>query len=99
MILARRRAFDIIISQGIVPKQHVLDNEILAAYRKEIRATHMTFQLVPPYDYRCNLADKAIQTQKDHLIFVMSGTAVTLLVPLWCQAIPQADQQLLILQK
>ena len=34
MILARRRALDRIKYQGIFPKQKVLDNDILAAYRK-----------------------------------------------------------------
>ena len=60
MILARCRALARMKHQGIVPKHQVLDNEILGAYRKEIWATHMTFQLVPPDDHQRNLADKAI---------------------------------------
>ena len=71
----------------------------MVAYRKEIWATHMTFQLVPPDDYCCNLAEKAIQTWKDHFIGVMSGTTATLPVHLWCQGIPQAKRQLLLLRK
>ena len=55
MILARRRAFDRIRDQGIFPKNQVLDNEILPAYRKEIRETHMTFQIVPPDDHHQKL--------------------------------------------
>ena len=35
----------------------------------------MTYQLVPTYDHRRNLAEKDIQTWKDHFIGVMSGTA------------------------
>ena len=60
MILAQLRALAIMKHQGIPPKHQVLDNEISAAYRKEIWATHMTFQLVPPYDHHRNLAEKAI---------------------------------------
>ena len=60
MIFARRRALFRMKHQGIVPKQLVLDNDISAAFRKEIWATHMKFQLVPPYDPRCNLEEKAI---------------------------------------
>ena len=41
MILAQCRALARIKHQGISPKQQVLENEILAAYRKEIWATHM----------------------------------------------------------
>ena len=59
----------------------------------------MTFQLVPPDDHHCNLAEKAIHTWKDHFISVMSGTATNFHVHLWCQAIPQAERQLLLLQK
>ena len=73
MILDWRRALDIMKDQGIVPKNQVLDNKILAVYKKEIRATHMTFQLVPQHDHCCNLADKAIQTWKYHFIGVTSG--------------------------
>ena len=91
MILAQLRAMARMKHQGIFPKQQVLDNEILAAYRKEIWATHMTFQLMPPDDQHCNLAEKAIQTWKYHLIGVMSGNATTFHVHLWCQAIPQAE--------
>ena len=48
--------------QGIVPKHQVLDKEISALYQKEIKATNMTFQLVPPDDHYCNLAKESIQT-------------------------------------
>ena len=93
MILAQRRAMVRMKHQGIVPKHQVLDNEILAAYRKEIWATYTTFQLVPPDDHHCNLAEKAIQTWKYHFIGVMSGKAATFPVHLWCQAILQAERQ------
>ena len=99
MILARRRALGRMKHQGIVPKHQVLDNEILAAYRKEIWATYMTFQLVPPDDHRCNLAEKAIQTWKYHFIGVVSGTAATFPVHLWCQAISQVERQLFLLRQ
>ena len=56
MILAWRRALARIKLQGIVPKHQVLDNEISAAYKAEIQATHMTYQLVPPDDHHRNIA-------------------------------------------
>ena len=99
IILDQRRALARMKHKGIVPKHQVLDNEILATYRKEILATHMTFQLEPPYDHQRNLAEKAIQTWKDNFIGVIIGTVVTLPVYLWCQAIPQAERQLLLLRK
>ena len=45
------------------------------------------------------MAEKDIQTCKEHLIGVMSGTLETLPVHLWCQAIPQAERQILLLRK
>ena len=99
MILARRQALDIMRDQCIVPKHQVPGNGILAGYRKEIRETHMTFQNVPLDDNHRNLADKAIQTWKDHFIGVMSGTAEAFPAHLWCQKISQAEQQVFLFRK
>ena len=85
--------------QGIIPKHQVLDNEMSYAYRNEIYDTNMTFQLVPPDDHRRNLAERAIQTWKDHFVRVLSGTAPTFPLHIWCQIIHQAEQQLLLLQQ
>ena len=59
----------------------------------------MTYQLVPPEDHRRNLAERAIQTWKDHFVGVLSGSTNTFLIQLWCQAILQAERQLLLLQQ
>ena len=59
----------------------------------------MTYQLVPTYDHRRNLAEKEIQTCKDHFIGVMIETAESFPVHLWFQTIPQAERQLLLLQQ
>ena len=90
MILARRRALARMKLQGIIPKHQVLDNKILDAYCTEIRDTNMNFQLIPPDDHRCNLAERSIQTWKDHFFGVLSGTAPTLPLNIWCQIIHQA---------
>ena len=59
----------------------------------------MNFQLVPPDYHRHNLAEKAIQTWKDHFIGVMSGAEASFLVHLWNQEIPKAEQKLLLLSQ
>ena len=82
-IMVQCRALEIMRDQGIVPKHQVIKNKILAAYRKKIRSTHMTFQLVPPDDHFCNLADNEIQTWKDHFIGIMIGTAAISPIHLW----------------
>ena len=99
MILARRQALSQMKIQGIVPTHQVLDNEISKAYKTEIQATGMTYQLVPPDDHRCNIAEKAIQTWKDHFVGVLSGTSDTFPLHLWCQVLPQMERQLLLLRQ
>ena len=98
-ILARRHALIRMKLQGIVPKHQVLDNEISAAYKSEIQATHMTFQLVPPNDHSINVLEKATETWKYHFVGVLTGTASTLSMHFWCQSIPQAELQLLLLRQ
>jgi hypothetical protein len=66
-------------------------------YKAKIRETYMTYQLFPPDDHQRNLAEKALQTWKDHFISVLIGTADTFPLHLWCQAIPQMELQLLLL--
>ncbi len=57
----------------------------------------MTYKLVPPDDHHCNLAKKAIQTFKDHIISILSGCLPTMPMHLWCQLLPQIKRQLLLL--
>ena len=83
--------------QHIVPLRQILDNEISEAYKDEIRNTGMTYQLVPPDDHRRNSSEREIQTWKNHFVSVLSGAALTFLLHLWYQVIPQAEQQLLLL--
>ncbi len=96
-ILAWQQALACMKLQGIVLVHQVLDNKISVAYKVKIKATDMTYQLVPPNDHHPNLPKKAIQTWKDHSISVLSGTADTFLLHLWCQAIPQIERRLLLL--
>ena len=54
---------------------------------------------MPSDNHRGNLAKKVIQTWKDRCIGVLSGTAASFLENLWCQVIPQANRQLLLLRQ
>ena len=99
MILARQRALQRMKLCGIIPKRQVLDNEASAAYRTAIKESNMEYQLVPPDDHRRNVAEKAIQTWKDHFIANLSGTADTFPLHLWDQCIPQMERQLNLLSQ
>ena len=85
--------------RGIVPKHQVLDNEVSSSYKEDILATGITLQLELLDNHRRNIAEKAIQTWKYHLIGVMSVTSTKFPLHFWCQAIPQAERQLLLLRK
>ena len=97
LILAQARALERMQKAGIVPKHQILDNQKSAAYEEAICTSGMTFELVPPDNHRCNMAEKAIQTFKDHFVGVLSGCAPTFPLHLWCQLLPQVERQLLLL--
>ena len=84
---------------NITPRHQVLNNEISATYKNAITTSGMTYQLVPPDDYRHNIAEKAIQTWKDHFVSTLSGTADNFPLHLWCQLIPQMERQLNLLRQ
>ena len=97
MILARGRILGRMKACKIVPKHQIMDNEALVAYIASIQQSDMTYEKVPPDDHRRNVAEKAIQTWKDHFVSVLSGTADTFPLHLWCQLLPQMERQLNLL--
>eukprot|EP00804_Cyclotella_cryptica_P002887 CCRYP_009399-RA/>CCRYP_009399-RA protein AED:0.22 eAED:0.24 QI:0/0/0/1/1/1/2/0/735 len=97
LILALTRALSRMRSYGLSPRHQVLDNEASTAYKQAILDSGMSYQLVPPDDHRCNVAENAIQTWKDHFIAVLSGTADKFPLHLWCQLIPHMERQLNLL--
>ena len=57
----------------------------------------MSSQLVPPNDDQQNIAEKAIQTWKDHFVSTLCSTMDNFPLHLWCQLIPQMEWQLNLL--
>ncbi len=52
----------------------VLDNEASKGLQLHFRASHITYECVPPYNKRSNKAKRAIQTFKRHFITILAGT-------------------------
>ena len=75
MIQAQSQALIIMKSYGIITTKQVLNNEASAAYKDAISKSNMTYQLVTPNEHRRNIAEKSIQTWKDHFVAVLSGTS------------------------
>ena len=68
MVAAYTNLLDRLKESGIKPTLHILDNEISQEYKDAIGTNNMKFQLVPPNNHRCKIAEKAIQVFKDHFI-------------------------------
>ena len=61
---------------GIIPKKHVLDNEVSEAMKDVIREEyHIEMELVRPECHRRNATEVAIQNFKAHFLSVLTGTA------------------------
>ena len=72
--LAYQVLLDQLHQSKIYPKKHILDNEILDEFKAVIKLNKMEHELVPPHNYRQNIAEKGIQTFKDHLFAILCGT-------------------------
>jgi len=99
MVRAYQVLIDRLKEKGIKPSLQILDNECSSEYKQAIKENHMTYQLVPPNDHRRNVAEKAIQTFKDHFVAVLCGTDETFPLQLWCQILRHAENQLNLLRK
>ena len=66
IISARQRALTLMQLCSLNPKHQMLDNEALAKYKEAIRASGMTYQLVPHNNHCHNIYKKAIHFWKDH---------------------------------
>jgi hypothetical protein len=98
MIRAYQTLIDRLRTAGSIPKLHILDNECSQDFRDTIRLNEMTFQLVPPHDHWRNLAEKAIQTFKDHFIAILWGTDKSFALALWDRLLLQAKHTLNLLR-
>ncbi len=99
LILARAHTLAQMRRRGIIPKHQKLDNQLSAEYKAAIEASGMTYELVPPNNHCRNMAKRAIQTFKDHLVGVLSRCASSMPIHLWCQLLPQVKCQLLLLRQ
>ncbi len=82
---------------GIIPKKHVMDNEISELMRDTIEK-ECKLELVPPGCHRRNVAEVAIKTFKAHFIAILAGLPSSFPIRLWCELLPQAELTLNILR-
>jgi hypothetical protein len=81
------------VTPGAHTKHQILENQASAEYKAAIEASGMIYELVPPKEHQRKMAEKAIQTFKDHFVGVLSGCAPSMPIHLWCQLLPQVERQ------
>ena len=85
---------------GIVPRKHVLDNEVSSAMTDVIRDKYkMEMELVPPGCHRRNAAEVAIRNFKAHFLSVLAGVADDFPLTLWDRLLPQTEITLNLLRQ
>eukprot|EP00804_Cyclotella_cryptica_P009064 CCRYP_003161-RA/>CCRYP_003161-RA protein AED:0.28 eAED:0.28 QI:0/0/0/1/1/1/2/0/561 len=77
---------------GVVPRKHVLDNEVSNAMKNLITDTYkMTYELVPPGCHCSNAAEVALRNFKSHFLSILAGIADNFPMKLWDKLLPQAE--------
>jgi hypothetical protein len=77
---------------GVVPKKHVLDNEVSVNMKNHIRDTcKFEMELAPPGCHRRNAAEVAIRNFKAHFLSVLAGVAEDFSPSLWDRLLPQTE--------
>jgi hypothetical protein len=85
-------------AKGLSVDLQIMDNKASAAFKQAITfAWHAKFQLVPPDMHRCNRAERAIRTFKNHFISILAGVDPTFPPYLWDLLLPQAELTLNLL--
>ncbi len=98
------RAYRVLMTRlqhaGIVPKKHILDNEVSEAMKIIINDKYkMAMELVPPGCHRRNAAEVAIRNFKADFLSVLAGAAEDFPPSLWDHLLPQTEITLNLLQQ
>jgi hypothetical protein len=79
-----------LVARGLQPKLMKLDNEASKLLKTYLHQQNITFQLVPPYSHRQNLAERVTRSFKDHLIAGLCSTDKSFTMHLWDRLLPQS---------
>jgi hypothetical protein len=84
--------------KGFKPKLQTLYNGAWAALKNLFTANGVDYQLVPPHCHRCNAAERAIRTFKEHFLAGISSVDPTFQLHLWDSLLSQAEITLNLLR-
>ena len=90
--------YDYLEVRGLKPTFNIMDNEASTGLKRYMTTRYMKYQLVEPHCHRANLAERAIQTFKNHLIAILCSTNKDFPIHLWDHLLPQVVLTLNILR-
>jgi hypothetical protein len=91
--------YDELTAKGLIPIFQTMDNEVLTALKMFLVSRNMKFQLVSPHIHRQNMAERAIQTFKNHFVTGICSNDKQLPLHLWDRIIPHATLTLNLLRQ
>jgi hypothetical protein len=87
-------------ARGLLVDLQILNNKASVANKHTITITWQAkFQLVPPDMHRCNWAERAIRTFKDHFLSILASVDASFPPYLWDLLLPQAELTLNLLRQ
>ncbi|GFH50519.1 hypothetical protein CTEN210_06995 [Chaetoceros tenuissimus] len=98
IVKAYKQIYKMLQTKGFKPKLQRLDNECAKELKDFFDEKSIEYQLTPAGKHSRNLAEKAIQTWKDHFIAGLSSTHPNFPVNQWCKLIEQANITLCLLR-
>ena len=84
--------------KGLKPQLHKLDNEVSQLMKNYMESHQIKYELTPTGLPRRNLAERAIQTFKNHFIAGLCSTHPDFTLNLWDKLLPQAELTLNLLR-
>ena len=98
LLNAYKTAIKLLQERGFKPKLQFMDNEVSKLLKEYMHKEHIDLQLTPAGLHRRNLAERAIQTYKNHLIAGFCSVDPTFPMKLWDKLLPQATITLNLLR-
>ena len=89
---------DTFTKAGAAPNTYVMDNEISNDLKEALQTNDTTYQLVPPHSHRRNLAERAIQTWKNHFKAGLASLNPNFPLAEWDRLLHQANITLNLLR-
>ena len=83
---------------GVAPQTYVLDNEASNLLKAAMKEKEVAHQLVTPHNHRANIAERAIQTFKQHFKAILASVDPEFPIEQWDRLLNQAELTLNLLR-